>query len=202
MVKYMLVNSLLPKFLWGEAVKSAAYILNQVPSKSVPKTPYELWSQKKPSLCHFHVWGYKVEVRPYNSQSKKLDLRTIGRYFIGYCVISRGSKFYCPLHTTRVIESNRAIYFEDDTSTSPRAKRNCVQRTPVLIHVPIAYALISSPIIDQHPVATTDDEPIEDLDPIASYVDLVASDVVMDIPFRRSERAHRPEISDDYIVYL
>ena len=24
-----------------------------VPSKSVPKTPYELWSQKKPSLCHF-----------------------------------------------------------------------------------------------------------------------------------------------------
>ena len=118
MVRCMLVNSLLPKFLWGEALKSAAYILNQVPSKFVPKTPYELWSQKKPNLCHFHVWGYKVEVSPYNLQSKKLDLRTISGYFIGYCVISRGSRFYCPSHTTRVIESNRAIYFEDDTSTS------------------------------------------------------------------------------------
>ena len=51
----MLINSPLPEFLWGEALKTAAYILNQVPSKSIPKTPYELWSQKKPSLRYFHV---------------------------------------------------------------------------------------------------------------------------------------------------
>ena len=44
MVRCMLVNSSLPEFLWGEALKTAAYILNQVPSKYVPKTPYELWS--------------------------------------------------------------------------------------------------------------------------------------------------------------
>ena len=47
MVRCMLVNSSLPEFLWGEALKTSASILNQVPSKSVPKTPYELWSQKK-----------------------------------------------------------------------------------------------------------------------------------------------------------
>ena len=73
MVPCMFVNSSLLKFLWGEALKTVPYILNQVPSKSLPTTPYELWSQKKPSLHHFHVWGYKVEVRPYNPQSKKLD---------------------------------------------------------------------------------------------------------------------------------
>ena len=44
MVRCMLVNSLLPKFLWGEALKITSYILNQVPSKYVPKTPYKLWS--------------------------------------------------------------------------------------------------------------------------------------------------------------
>ena len=44
MVQCMLVNSSLPDFLWGEALKTEAYILNQVTSKSVPKTPYELWS--------------------------------------------------------------------------------------------------------------------------------------------------------------
>ena len=38
----MLLNSSLPEFLWGEALKTAYYILNQVPSKSVPKTRYEL----------------------------------------------------------------------------------------------------------------------------------------------------------------
>ena len=55
MVQCMLLNSLLIEFLWGEALKTTAYILTQVPSKSVTKTPYELWSQKKPSLSHYHV---------------------------------------------------------------------------------------------------------------------------------------------------
>ena len=100
MVRCMLIHSSLPDFLWGKTLRIAAYILNQVPSKSVPKTPYELWSRKKPSLRHFHVWGYKVEVRPYNLQSKKLDPKTIIGFFIGYCVGSRGSRFYCPSYTT------------------------------------------------------------------------------------------------------
>ena len=38
MVRCMLVNSSPLEFLWGEALKTAAYILNQVPSKSIPKT--------------------------------------------------------------------------------------------------------------------------------------------------------------------
>ena len=45
--------------------------------------------------------------------------------------------------------------------------------------MPIASAPISSPIVDQHPVATTDIEPIEDVDPIALDVNIVALDVVM-----------------------
>ena len=118
MVRCMLVNSSLPEFLWGETLKTAAYILNQVPCKFVPKTSYELWSQKKPSIRHFHFLGCKVEVRPYNPQSKKLDLKTINKYLIDYCVEVRGSRFYCPSHTTRVIESDQAIYFDDDIGTS------------------------------------------------------------------------------------
>ena len=129
MVQCMLVNSSLSEFLWGEALKTITYILNQVPNKFVLKTPQEIWSHKKPSLRHFHVWGANVEVRSYNPQSKKLDPKTIGWYFIGYCVGTRGSKFYCLSHTTRVIESNRAIYFEDDASTS-QGLRDCIQRTP------------------------------------------------------------------------
>ena len=58
--------------------------------------------------------------------------------------------------------------------------------------MPIASAP-TSPVVDQHLVATTNDEPIEDVDP-------VALDVVMDIPLRRSEKARRPAISDNYIV--
>ena len=45
-----------------------------------------------------------MEVRLYNPQSKKLDPKTISEYFIGYYVGSKGSRFYCLSHTTRVIE--------------------------------------------------------------------------------------------------
>ena len=74
--------------------------------------------------------------------------------------------------------------------------------------VPIASTPISSPVVDLHPVATTYDEPIEDVGPVGPNVNLVASDVVIDIPLRRSERARRsemarkPAISYDYIVCL
>ncbi|KAL6345280.1 hypothetical protein AAG906_015763 [Vitis piasezkii] len=43
MVRSMLSISKLPKFLWTEALKTTIYILNRVPTKVVPKTPFELW---------------------------------------------------------------------------------------------------------------------------------------------------------------
>ena len=94
MVQCMLVNSSLPEFLWGEVLKTTAYILNKVPSKFVHKTLNELWSQKKPSVHYFYVWGCKVEVRPYNPQFNKFDPKIISGYFIGYCILLRGSRFY------------------------------------------------------------------------------------------------------------
>lgn len=55
LVCYMLFGSSLPKFLWGEALKTATYVLNQVPSKLFSKMSYELWSHKKPSFNHFRI---------------------------------------------------------------------------------------------------------------------------------------------------
>jgi hypothetical protein len=41
MVRSMLSYSSLPLGLWMESLKTTIHILNKVPSKSVPKTPYE-----------------------------------------------------------------------------------------------------------------------------------------------------------------
>ncbi|RVW83074.1 Retrovirus-related Pol polyprotein from transposon TNT 1-94 [Vitis vinifera] len=60
-------------------------------------------------------------VRPYNPQSKKLDPKTISGFFVGYCIGSRGSRFYCPSHTTRIIELDRVVYFEDVSSVDERS---------------------------------------------------------------------------------
>ena len=38
MVRSMISHSTLPELLWGEAIKTAAYILNRVPTKARSKT--------------------------------------------------------------------------------------------------------------------------------------------------------------------
>jgi hypothetical protein len=42
MVTSMISCSMLPISLWMEALKPVVHILNRVPSKSMPKTPYEM----------------------------------------------------------------------------------------------------------------------------------------------------------------
>lgn len=61
MVKSMLSHSIILISLWGAALKTAMHILNRVPSKAVPTTPFELWTGRKPSLRHLHIWGYPTE---------------------------------------------------------------------------------------------------------------------------------------------
>nr|KYP46417.1 Retrovirus-related Pol polyprotein from transposon TNT 1-94 [Cajanus cajan] len=63
---------------------------------SYNKNPYELWTGKKSSLKHLHVWSFPAEARPYRPNEKKLDLRTISCYFVGYSKRSRGYKSYDP----------------------------------------------------------------------------------------------------------
>lgn len=42
MIKSMISDSILPKSFWGEALETAAYILNKVLSKVTIKIPYKL----------------------------------------------------------------------------------------------------------------------------------------------------------------
>ena len=89
------------------------YLVNRVPSKAVPKTPFKMWTARKPSLRHLHVWGCQVEIRYYNPQEKILDARTISGYFIGYPEKSKGYRFYYPNHTIRIIETRNARFIKD-----------------------------------------------------------------------------------------
>jgi hypothetical protein len=54
-VRSTLRYSTLPISLWIDALKPTIHILNRVPSKSVSKTPYELWIARKPTLNYLHV---------------------------------------------------------------------------------------------------------------------------------------------------
>ncbi|KAK8574664.1 hypothetical protein V6N12_062353 [Hibiscus sabdariffa] len=50
MVRSMMSHTDLPTSFWGYALETAAFTLNRVPSKSVQKTPHEMWNGKHP-IC-------------------------------------------------------------------------------------------------------------------------------------------------------
>jgi hypothetical protein len=77
MVRSMLSYSMLQISLQMEALKTAVHILNRVPSKSVPKTPYEIWTDRKPTLNYLHVCDCPTEAKLFNSSIEKLDLKTV-----------------------------------------------------------------------------------------------------------------------------
>ena len=94
MVRSMMSFSQLPDSFWGHALESAVYILNNVPSKSVSETPYELWSKRKSSLRHFRIWGCPAHVLVQNP--KKLERRSKLCLFVGYPKETKGGLFYDP----------------------------------------------------------------------------------------------------------
>jgi len=112
MVRSMMSYSTLPLSLWMEALKTAIHILNRVPSKSVLKTPYELWTGWKPSV-HLRVWGSPAEAKVFNPNIGKLDPKTISCHFIGYPEKSKGYRFYYPGRHTKFVETRHASFLED-----------------------------------------------------------------------------------------
>ncbi|CAA7037024.1 unnamed protein product [Microthlaspi erraticum] len=103
-----------------DALRIAVYILNMVPSKAVPKTPFELWKGWKPSLKYLQIWGCPAEARIYNPHEKKLDSKTISGFFIGYPEKSKGFRIYCPNHSTRIVETGNARFHENgEVSDNP-----------------------------------------------------------------------------------
>jgi transposase InsO family protein len=52
MVRSMMVQANLPITFWGDALLTAVYILNRVPSKSISSTRYEIWNNRKSDLSN------------------------------------------------------------------------------------------------------------------------------------------------------
>ncbi|RVW63464.1 Retrovirus-related Pol polyprotein from transposon TNT 1-94 [Vitis vinifera] len=202
MVRNMMSYSSIPISLWGEALKTAMYILNRVPSKAVPKTPFELWTSRKPSLRHIHIWGCPAEARIYNPHEKKLDSRTISGYFIGYPDKSKGYRFYCPNHSVRIVETGNARFLENGEINGSNEPRK-VDIEEIRVDIPPPF--LPQEIIIPQPVQQVEDNEQHNRDGSLPPENIaIENDVepLQPTPLRRSQRERRPAITDDYVVYL
>ena len=111
----------LPISFWGYALNTAMYLLNLVPSKSVPKTPVELWNGCKPSMRHLHIWVCPTHVL--KGKSNKLQSKTEVVFFVGYPKGTVGGLFYSH-KDNKVFISTNAKFLENDymNNYTPRSR--------------------------------------------------------------------------------
>ncbi|WP_248788856.1 DDE-type integrase/transposase/recombinase [Escherichia coli] len=94
MVRSLMSQADLPNSFWGHALETAAFTLNRVPSKSVQKTPYEIWSGRHPNLSFMKIWGCDTYVK--RQSSDKLGPKSQKCLFVGYPKETKGYYFYNP----------------------------------------------------------------------------------------------------------
>ena len=92
MVWSMMGFASLPIFFWRYALESAYCILNRIPSKSVAKTPYEIWMGHKSVLSHLRAQGCPAYVK--RLLIDKLGSRSNKCLFVGYPKESKKDYFY------------------------------------------------------------------------------------------------------------
>ena len=88
----MMAQAELPKCYWAEAVATAAYLRNRVPTRSLKSTtPYEKWFEKKPDLSHIRIFGCMCYAYiPEVNKKGKLSNKAEKLCFIGYSLQTKG----------------------------------------------------------------------------------------------------------------
>ncbi|XP_075101857.1 uncharacterized protein LOC142177284 [Nicotiana tabacum] len=184
-------------------LRTVVHLLNRVSSKAVLKTPFDLWTGRKPSLRHLNVWGCPTEIRIYNPHEKKLNSRTISSFFIGYPEISKRYRFNCPNHGTRIIKTGNARFIENGEVSGSEEPCN-MKIKEVRVQVPLSCT--SSKLVALEVVVQHNNQQEQQINDPTTNNEVAVNEPTLDEPQEveliRSQRQKRSAISDDYLVYL
>lgn len=110
----MLKDSKLPLSYWGEAVNTAIYLKNRMPTQSLNNMiPEELWTKKKVNLSHLRVFGCEAHVLIPKEKRAKLDSKTQTCIFVGYATESKGYRLIDPQNPRVIIVARDVVFIED-----------------------------------------------------------------------------------------
>ena len=119
----MIAHAGLPNMFWAEAISTAAYVRNCVPTRAIEdgRMLYELWYGRKPNVNHFKVFGYVAYVHIKDDKRRKLDAKVEKMCFVGYSLKSKGYRLYD--ESKRKVFVRRDVEFnENDFSMTQEVK--------------------------------------------------------------------------------
>ncbi|KAK8563377.1 hypothetical protein V6N12_035525 [Hibiscus sabdariffa] len=119
MVRSMMSHTDLPTSFWGYALETTAFTLNRVPSKSVQKTPHEMWTGRRPNISFIKIWGCKAYVK--HQMSTKLEPKSEKCTFVGYPKETKGYYFY---NENKVFVARTGVFLEKEFLPNSGKGRN------------------------------------------------------------------------------
>ena len=113
--RVMIAHAGIQKTFWAEAISTAAYIKNRTPTTALAddKTPYELWSGRKPDGNMLKVFGCTAFYHIPNVQRKKMDNTGLKVRFVGYDIKAKAYRLLDE-KTNKVYISRDVVFNETD----------------------------------------------------------------------------------------
>ena len=116
-VRASLIAAKTPISYWGEAITSAAYLINRVPSSSINfQTPLQVLTNAIVALTVPNlprVFGCVAFVHLHKHQSTKLTFHALQCVFVGYALHKKGYRCYHP--PTRQMYITMDVVFHEDS---------------------------------------------------------------------------------------
>ena len=102
------------KSYWGEAVMTAMFLRNRCPTRAIDqaKSPYQMWTKKKPILTNLKVFGCHAYVHVPQEKRSKLDSKSSLCRFLGYAEHQKSYRFE-EVSTGRITISRDAQFKEN-----------------------------------------------------------------------------------------
>ena len=114
-VRCLLAESKLPKTFWGEALLTAAHVINMTPTVVLDgDVPDAVWKGKPPTYNHLKVFGCKAYVHVPKDERSKLDVKSKPCIFVGYGQDKFGYRLYDPA-AKKLIRSRDVVFMENQT---------------------------------------------------------------------------------------
>ena len=119
MARCLLIDSGLPKMMWGAAILHAARIRNLVVRRG-EKCPAELMRGLKPKLpiSKLSIFGCTVFMRKRDREVSKLEPKALEGKFVGYTEGKNGYLVYIP-NTRKVMAIRDVIIQESEVGSIP-----------------------------------------------------------------------------------
>ena len=131
-----------PKLFWANAVLTATYLLNWMPSRILKgKSPFEMFfPRKNPFSVPPRVFGCVSFVHNHSPNRDKLDPCAHKCIFLSYSRTQKGYRYYSPSLRKHFVSAD-VTFFEDISYYSPKGKQlqeSMLSALAIPTHVPIA----------------------------------------------------------------